>query len=191
MTFNWKGPGRYPCIALGGALLVVGLATGAGAVALTRPAVEMAPTIPTAIGKLGGTKGIVSVRGHVVETYGDRFVVADQTGRTLVDAGRAGAELRTGSQILVQGRFENGQLRARYLVDGSNTVQEVGPGPRHDAGPPPPPPPPPHTGAGAPPPPPPPGRDGADSLPPPLPPVGEPQPSAGPGTPPKPVTMQN
>lgn len=167
------------------ALLALGAAGGAGAMALTRPSVEMAPTVPTRVSHLADARGIVSVRGRVTEIYGDRFIVQDSTGRALVDAGpRAAGNVHPNDTILVQGRFDNGQLHARYLVDASGTVEEVGP-------PPPPfghhgPPPPPPGGPGAPPPPPPgadapPALGGAGAPPPPPPPAGAeaPPPPAG------------
>lgn len=192
-------------IALGGAaLLAVGIAGGAGAVSLTRPSVEMAPTVPTAVSNLPGKTGIVTVRGRVAAVYGNDMLVQDQTGRTLVDAGRAGAAgFATGNPILVQGRYENGQLRARYLVDASGTVRDVAPPPGGPGGPggrgaPPPPPPGGPGGPGAPPPPPP-GGPGMAPPPPPPPgagpaaPGGAPQPGmagpnapGGPGAPPPP-----
>lgn len=189
MKFHWNRLGKRSGLALGGALLVLGLAGGAAGMALTRPTVEMAPTVPTAVAKLSGSTGIVSVRGRVAEVYGDRFVVADQTGRTLVDAGRAGADMRTGSPILIQGRFDNGQLHARYLVDGSGSVQEVGQSSRHGPAVPPPPPPVGPGGAGAPPPPP-----GGPDAPPPPPPAGQAIAQTGNGPvappPPPPATTQ-
>ncbi|MDR6786717.1 hypothetical protein J2Y58_000055 [Sphingomonas sp. BE138] len=165
----------------GAALLAVGAAGGAGAVQLTRPSVEMAPTVPTAIAKLPASDGIVTVRGRVAAVYGQRFLVEDATGRTLVDAGRGAGTLTRGAPVLVQGRFDDGQLRARFLADQAG-VREVG------APPPPPPPPgagapPPPPGAGAPPPPPP----GAAAPPPPPPPgAGVPPPPPGAGAPPPP-----
>jgi hypothetical protein len=162
------------------ALLAIGAAGGAGAVSMTRPSVEMAPTIPTAVAKLPSTSGIVTVRGRVAAVYGDRFVVEDRSGRTLVDAGRDAPALTAGAPVLVQGRYDEGQLRARFLVDQAGGVQEVGPRPpHHGAGAPPPPPPP---GAGAPPPPPP----GAGAPPPPPPGAGAPPPPGGAGAPPPP-----
>jgi hypothetical protein len=145
------------------ALLAIGAAGGAGAVSLTRPAVAMAPTVPTAVSHLSAARGIVTVRGRVAEVYGDRFTVQDGSGKALVDAGPGRpAMLQVGSPIIVQGRFDRGQLRARYLVDTSGTVQEAAPPPPPPPGgpgAPPPPPPgvgaPPPPGAGAPPPPPP------------------------------------
>jgi len=163
----------------GAALLAIGGAGGAGAISLTRPSVEMAPTVPTAIAKLPSAQGIVTVRGRVAEIYGDRFIVQDATGRVLVDAGRGGDDALTiGSPVMIQGRYDSGQVKARFLVDGSGHVEEVGPpppphgrGPRPGDAPPPPgrdgPPPPP---VGAPPPPgadaPPPPPSGAGALPP-------------------------
>lgn len=181
---------RAQRVALGGAmLLAVGAAGGAGAVQLTRPTVVMAPTVPTAISKLPASDGIVTVRGRVAGVYGSRFLVEDASGRTLVDAGRGAGTLTRGAPVVVQGRFDDGQLRARFVVDQAGGVREVGaPPPPRGAGAPPPPPPP--RGAGAPPPPPP----GAEAPPPPpsagapLPPGAgaPPPPSGGAGAPPAP-----
>ncbi|WP_217482549.1 hypothetical protein [Sphingomonas sp. CL5.1] len=171
MSMNWiPHVSRGQRIGLGaGALLVLGAAGGAGAMALTRPSIEMAPTVPTAIARLADARGVVSVRGRVTEIYGDRFIVQDATGRALVDAGPAAASsLHPADPIVVQGRFDDGQLHARYLVDASGGVQDVAPPPPPGAGAPPPPPPPPG-GPGAPPPPPPP-PTGAGAPPPPPPP---------------------
>lgn len=164
------------------ALLAAGAAGGAGAVQLTRPTVEMAPTVPTAIARLPQASGIVTVKGRVAETYGNQFVVQDGTGRALVDAGRRGSDaVRVGSVMTVQGRYDDGRLRASYLVDPQGRIDAVGaPPPPPGAGAPPPPPP----GAGAPPPPPP----GAGAPPPPPPggPGAPPPPPPGAGAPPPP-----
>lgn len=168
-------PPRTRMALAGAALLAAGAAGGAGAVQLTRPTVEMAPTVPTAIARLPQASGIVTVKGRVAETYGNQFVVQDGTGRALVDAGRRGSDaVRVGSVMTVQGRYDDGRLRASYLVDPQGRVDAVG-------APPPPPP-----GAGAPPPPPPP--PGAGAPPPPLPGAGAPPPPppGGPGAPPPP-----
>jgi uncharacterized protein YdeI (BOF family) len=145
------------------AALALGAVGGAGAVHLTRPAVEMAPTVPMAIARLPQTSGIVTVKGRVAETYGDRFVLQDGSGRTLVASGREGSNVQAGSTVTVQGRYDDGQLRASYLVDAQGTVRAVGRPPHgfgRDGGPPhpghgrdvPPPPPPPGAEPGAPPP---------------------------------------
>ncbi|QNE32400.1 hypothetical protein F1C10_10895 [Sphingomonas sp. NBWT7] len=201
--------------AIGAALLlIVGAAGGAGAVQAARPTVEMAPTVRTPIARLAATSGIVTVKGRVAEVYGDRFVVQDGSGRAMVAAGRdAQGSVKAGQAITVQGRFDEGQLRASYLVDPDGGVAAVGPaGPRpgrpggpgpHEVGPrtpghdgPPPPPPgglvPPPPGADAPPPPPPgcaPAPDaprGPGAVPPPRP-GDAPAPGAGVAPPPPPL----
>lgn len=176
-------------------LLALGGAGGAGAVSLTRPTIEMAPTIPTAIGKLPTSSGIVTVKGRVAEVYGDRFIVQDGSGRAMVAGGRgARGAVTAGSAVMVQGRYDDGQLHASYLVDPQGRITDVAPpppppgrghgGPGHDGPPPPPPgagaPPPPPPGAGAPPPPP-----GAGAPPPPPAGAGAPPPP-GAGAPPPP-----
>lgn len=119
------------------ALLAVGAAGGAGAVSLTRPTIEMAPTVQTAIAKLPATTGVVTVKGRVAEIYGDRLIVQDATGRTMVAGGReVAANLTRGSAVMVQGRYDDGQLRASYLVDPQGQITAVGPrhGPGHGPG---------------------------------------------------------
>lgn len=145
-------------------LLALGAAGGAGAVSMTRPGVEMAPTQPTAIARLAQTSGVVTVKGRVAEQYGDRFVVQDGSGKTLVDAGPDAGGLETGSVVMVQGRYADGQLHASYLVDAQGRVRAVAPPPPpHGPGMAPPPPP---GGPGMAPPPPPPGAPGMAPPPP-------------------------
>ena len=121
-------------LAVGAAILVaLGAAGGAGAVQATRPPVEMAPTVQTPIARLVAGDGVVTIKGRVAEVFGDRFVVQDGTGRAMVAAGRdAQGTVAVGQTVTVQGRFDNGQLRASYLVDANGRVAAVGgPGPRH------------------------------------------------------------
>ena len=131
--------------------LTLGAAGGAGAVSLTRPDVVMAPTVQTPIAKLSTSSGVVTVKGRVAEVYGNRFVVQDGTGRAMIDAGRGGASVASGQSVMVQGRFDDGQMRAAYLVGPDGKVDPVGPagppphgrggpgGPGRDGPPPPPP----------------------------------------------------
>lgn len=163
-------------LALGGAvLLALGAAGGAGAVSLTRPGAVMAPTVTTPVSRLAAGAGVVTIKGRVAEIYGNRFVVQDASGRALVDAGPAVAAVERGRPIMVQGRFDRGQLRAAYLVTQGGRVEAVGPLP-----------PPPHGGSGhdGPPPPPPHGGPGHDGPPPP--PDHDGPPRGSPGAPPPP-----
>ena len=114
---------------IGATLLVLGGAAGAAVVSQTRPAVTMAPTTPVAIRSL--TSGnIVTIRGHVAEIYGNKFIVADASGRALVDAGPEGddrALVTAGEPVMVQGRFESGLVHAAFLVGPDKKVLALGP----------------------------------------------------------------
>lgn len=136
-------------------LLALGGAAGAVVMAETRPSVSMAPATPVAIRSLSSS-GIVTVRGRVAEIYGNKFIMADASGRALVDTGREGDDrqlVTAGEPVTVQGRFDRGFVHAAFLVGPDNKVVALGPlagpphgphGPRgHDRdfdGPPPPPP---------------------------------------------------
>lgn len=119
------------------ALLAAGGAVGAVAIEATRPSVTMASAVPVAIRSLG-TDGIVTIRGRIVEIYGNKFIMADTTGRALVDTGREGERglVTAGEPVLVQGRFEHGSVRAAFLVGPDSKVVALGPvdGPHRDPG---------------------------------------------------------
>ncbi|URW74698.1 hypothetical protein M9980_08920 [Sphingomonas donggukensis] len=127
---------RRAQLGLGGAVLLgLGAAGGAGAVSLTRPSVEMAPNVATPIARLVNTSGVVTVKGRVAEVFGDRVVLQDASGRTMIDAGRdARGTIAKGAALTVQGRYDDGQLRASYLVDPAGKVSAVGPGGRGSDG---------------------------------------------------------
>ena len=113
----------------GAALLAAGAAGGAGAVGMTRPGVEVAPIRPVAIASLAQRDdALVTVRGKVAEVYGNSFTLADGSGKAMVDAGREGeGTVAPGQDLLVQGRYRDGQLHASFLVDGDGKVRAVGP----------------------------------------------------------------
>lgn len=116
------GAGAALCLALGAA-------GGAGVVGMTRPPVEMAPASPVAIASLMQHDGIVTVKGKVAEVYGDRLILADGSGRTMVALGHDAPTIAAGAALTVQGRYDDGQLRASFLVDQSGNVSTVGPRP--------------------------------------------------------------
>ncbi len=119
------------------ALLAIGGGIGAFAGHAFHPPIAMAPVHATAIGKLADDGGIVTVKGRVTERYGNQFVLEDGTGKTLIDAGRAGenaALAPVGAVVSVQGRFDEGALRPSFLVDPSGKVIALhhgGPDGRH------------------------------------------------------------
>lgn len=137
------------------ALIAIGGAAGAVAVTATRPSIEMAPLAPTAIRSLTDGENIVTVKGRTAEIFGNKFIMADATGRALVDTGRAGEDkalVAAGQPVTVQGRFDNGVVHASFLIGPDGKVVSLRPmrpphgpggphderGPRGDAPPPPP-----------------------------------------------------
>lgn len=130
-----KLPGRAIVAAV--ALLGVGGAVGATAARLAGPAIEVAPLTPVTIASLKSGEGLVTVRGKVAETYGSSFVLADGSGRTLVEGGpEASGRVSAGAPVTVQGWNRDGVLRATFLVSADGTVTALGPmghgrGPRH------------------------------------------------------------
>ncbi|NEI82295.1 hypothetical protein GR240_37560, partial [Rhizobium leguminosarum] len=68
--------------------LVVGAAGGASAVKMMRPTPEMAPLTPVAISAMP-TSSLVTIKGKVAEIYGNKFVLQDESGKALVETGRA------------------------------------------------------------------------------------------------------
>lgn len=125
-------------LALGGAaLLALGGVAGAVSIAATRPSVVMAPATPIAIRSLAD-ESIVTVKGRVAETYGSKFILADATGRALIDTGPEGtrtAAVSPGQVVTVQGRFDDGFVHASFLVDPEGKVVALGPVGRPHGGP--------------------------------------------------------
>ncbi len=128
-------PWRKPRVA-GLAALLAAFAIGAGTVAVAlrdRPVAVVALT-PAPINAMRDWSP-VAVKGTVAEVFGNKFIVADDTGRALVDTGRdgEGAALVTAAEtVTVQGRFERGFVRAASIAhaDGrSNLVGPLGPPP--------------------------------------------------------------
>jgi uncharacterized protein YdeI (BOF family) len=127
---------RGALVASAAVLLALGAAGGARAVQATRPTVEMAPTVQMPIAKLPTASGVVTVKGRITEIYGDRFVMQDASGRAMIAMGREGRDtVRVGQAVLVQGRFDDGQLHASYLVDQNGRLVPAGPQPGGPEGP--------------------------------------------------------
>lgn len=125
--------GKAP-LAAAAVLIALGAGGGAAAVSMTRPTVTMAPTVATPIARLASTGGVVTAKGRVAEVFGDRFVVQDATGRAMVTGSR-NAMPEVGSNVMVQGRFDDGVMHAQYLVNPQGTVTPVGPPPPPPGGP--------------------------------------------------------
>ncbi|WP_276121209.1 hypothetical protein [Pararhizobium qamdonense] len=138
-TKTHKAPPRgrhFAATAIAGiALLGFGAVAGAGAIAMVRPNAEMAPMTPVAISTMPDW-GLVTVKGKVVEIFGNKFVVEDQSGRALVEtgpSGEGGKLVAKDETVSVQGRFENGFIHATYLTRADGKIEALGPagGPPH------------------------------------------------------------
>jgi hypothetical protein len=96
--------------------------------------------------------GPVAVKGQVTEVFGNKFIIQDDSGRTLVDTrphGEGGKLVAKGETVTVQGEFENGFIRAKVMTRADGTSEAFGspkhrhaergpsdrPGPRADRGP--------------------------------------------------------
>jgi hypothetical protein len=116
------------------AVLAVGGAGGAGAyryIQKSRPqGVLLLQPIP--IAKMT-EPGPVAVKGQVAEIFGNKFIIQDDSGRTLVDTGprgEGGKLMVKGGTITVQGRFENGFIHANVMTGADGTSEAFGP-PKH------------------------------------------------------------
>ena len=128
-----KLPPRLMSASIVIALLAVGAAGGAGAnryiqksrpqsVLLLQPA-PIAQMIP----------GPVAVKGKVAEVFGNKFIIQDDSGRTLADTGprgEGGKLVAKGETITVQGHFENGFIHANVMTRADGTNEALGP-PKH------------------------------------------------------------
>ncbi|MEO7170845.1 MAG: hypothetical protein ABIY39_10770 [Sphingomonas sp.] len=110
------------------ALLGAGGAVGATAARMAGPSIEVAPLNPVPIASLKTGQGLVTVRGKVGEVYGANFILADASGRTMIEGGpRSDGLVTAGSSVTVQGWNRNGVLRASFLVGADGTVTALGP----------------------------------------------------------------
>jgi uncharacterized protein YdeI (BOF family) len=72
----------------------------------------------------------VAVRGQVAEIFGNKFIVQDDSGRALVDAGRPGESgqlVAKSESVTVQGRFEHGFIHAEVISHPDGRDDFVGP----------------------------------------------------------------
>lgn len=110
------------------ALLGAGGAVGATAARMAGPSIEVAPLNPVAIASLKTGEGLVTVRGKVGEVYGSNFILADGSGRTMIEGGpRSDALVTAGNVVTVQGWNRDGVLRASFLVGVDGKVTALGP----------------------------------------------------------------
>lgn len=110
-------------------MLAAGLVVGAGAVVVATPQDSVTLLNPTPIAQLKDAD-MVAVKGTVAEIYGNKFIVQDTSGRTLVDTGRrgeGGGLVAKDETITVQGRFDDGFLKGETLVHADGRAQSLKP----------------------------------------------------------------
>jgi hypothetical protein len=68
----------------------------------------------------------VAVKGQVAEVFGNKFIVQDDSGRTLVDTGprgEGGKLVAKGETVTVQGQFDNGSIHAIVMTRADGTTK--------------------------------------------------------------------
>lgn len=124
-------------------MLLVGAIAGATAMRFAGHDQRQALLPPVAINAMADDS-LVAVKGKVAEMFGNKFIITDASGRALVDAGPAGdkALVAQNEEVTVQGRFDDGFVRAGMVIHADGRVDELRPphrhGPRHgwrDSGP--------------------------------------------------------
>ena len=81
---------------------------------------------------------LVAIKGQVAEIFGNKFVMADQSGRALVDTGPSGegtALVKQGEEVTAQGRFDHGFVHASLVAHADGKVDELRMPPPHGPGP--------------------------------------------------------
>jgi hypothetical protein len=123
-------PRRRNAVALALGVLVLGAAGGAGATHFLQKgraqSVLLLEPAPISAMKSGQA---VAVKGDVAEIYGNKFIVEDGSGRTLVDAGPRGEDgnlVTKGETLTVQGDYDGGFIRAVAMKRADGTLITFG-----------------------------------------------------------------
>lgn len=131
-----RGRSRRPFVLA--AAIIAACAAGAGATALAERGREVTyvALAPAPISAMHD-RSQVALEGNVAETFGNKFVLQDGSGRALVETGRAGEGrdlVGKDEKVVVQGRFDHGFVHAISIRHADGRIDALNP----------PPPPPPH-----------------------------------------------
>jgi len=110
------------------AVAILALGAGIGSVATKHwhggETAAYAPLPPVAITAMTDWSN-VEIKGQVAEIFGNKFVLQDTSGRTLVETGRQGEDaalVQKDEAVTVQGRFEHGFVHAEFIVHGDGKI---------------------------------------------------------------------
>lgn len=128
-----SGRARAGIAATALALVAVGAAGGLAGATLMHPAPEVfrpglaaTPIAEAADGEW------IALDGAVAEIFGNKFVIADEGARALVDTGRAGEDqslVAPGERVTVQGRYDHGVLHAGAIRRADGEIETLAPPP--------------------------------------------------------------
>jgi len=135
-SFNFGSRGRTGAVSAG--LLIIGAVVGAGALRVTGGISRQATFVlqPSPIASMSDWTP-AAIKGQVAEVYGNKFIIADASGRALVETGREGEGgrlVKPNETVTVQGQFERGFLHASVIQHEDGRADLVGPPkgpPRH------------------------------------------------------------
>jgi len=130
------GPrGRSAALSVG--LLAIGAIVGAGALRVAGGVPRQAGYVlqPAPIASMSEWSP-AAIKGQVAEVFGNKFIVADASGRALVETGREGEGgrlVKPSETVTVQGQFERGFVHASVIQHEDGRADLVGPpkGPPH------------------------------------------------------------
>ena len=117
--------------ALSAGLLIIGAAVGAGALRVAGGISREASFVlqPSPIASMSEWPP-AAIKGQVAEVFGNKFIIADASGRALVETGREGEGgrlVKPNETLTVQGQFERGFLHASVIQHEDGRADLVGP----------------------------------------------------------------
>jgi hypothetical protein len=117
--------------ALSAGLLIIGAVVGAGALRVAGGISRQASFVlqPSPIASMSEWTP-AAIKGQVAEIFGNKFVVADASGRALVETGREGEGgrlVKPNETVTVQGQFERGFVHASVIQHEDGRADLVGP----------------------------------------------------------------
>jgi hypothetical protein len=127
--FSFGHRSRRAALSVG--LLAIGAIAGAGALRVAGGIPRQASFVlqPSPIASMSEWSP-AAIKGQVAEVFGNKFIIADASGRALVETGREGEGgrlVKPSETVTVQGRFERGFVRASVIQHEDGRADLVGP----------------------------------------------------------------